>query len=136
MAVDYAAAWPVLDQAADLIERDGWAVGFLQTNDGCRCVHGAISFAAIGHAEWVEIPGAAVNGFSTANRSAQAAILGLHEYLSADPQPYNFHRRRSFTPDNDLAAWNDGDAMTADRVVAALRTASRWSASRAGEGHA
>lgn len=135
MPIDYEAAFPVLRHAANLINTDGWTVGSLKNENGCFCVHGAISFAATGHADWVETffhskPDSAVQP-TISDPRALAAMLVLYEYLSTDPQPYHFDGSRGRDPGSEVASWNDYQAGSGEVVTAAMRAAAVWAERRA-----
>lgn len=135
MTIDYAAAaGPVLRKAADLIEDHGWATGALRTTAGCLCVHGAISMASGTVPMYVETkvfsPGDYRQAMNT-NQSAVAAVLSLHEYMSADPTPYDYYPPLgSRDAASCIASWNDCDVDDGDVVVLALRNAATWAEGR------
>lgn len=132
---DYAAAAPVLLAAAGLIDERGFAIGQLQAPNGCLCVHGAISTAALGHPEYVETE---PNALFVPDPRALAAIKALFEYLSVDPSPYGYDYDR-IVPEGwegyEIASWNDYRA-TRQTAVAALTAAAQWSAGRAAKASA
>jgi hypothetical protein len=133
MTIDYRGTVPVLRRAADLIEEHGWAAGQLQTDDGCLCVHGAISTAVGGVPLFIkafppESHRSALNGPPV----AVAAILALHEYMGVDPYPYGYcPESRYGDAASDIAAWNDYEVTDGNTIVLALRNAASWAEGRA-----
>lgn len=91
----------VLDDSADLIERDGWTQGAFEDIDGCRCALGAIGAATKCHPTFS--PSHAFN----AARDALAAAIG--------PNVHETERQAA------VVNWNDDMDRTVQQVTATMR---------------
>jgi hypothetical protein len=123
MTVDYMETASLFRKAADLIERDGWAIRSFLNEEGAMCVIGAIGAAEYGKDRArVELEGGELL------RGRSSVLL---EYLDSDPAPYNHTPRTWVFPAPSVIQWNDVFARDAEMVITALRNAADWAEGRA-----
>lgn len=110
---DHEAVARVLDDAADLIERDGWCQRQLGTPDGRVCTMGAIAKTLGCYETQPSGFGAWGNDYHV-TALVQSSNRALVEVIEADPA--------LLWP---VPAWNDDPARTKQEVLDALRAAAK-----------
>lgn len=99
----------VLNQAADLIETDGWAQGDYLNEDGCHCAVGAICEISTGEPSKIEE--------LTLDAGAALASFLDPEWNAGAISPMRFH--------TIVVDWNDAKNRTQQEVVHGLRAAAQ-----------
>lgn len=96
----------LLDDAADLIEVNGWTRGRMEDDEGRYCARGALTTASRRRSgEW--------RGLAT----YQTAIDGLRDIILEQGQTLAF--------DGSIVLWNDAGARTEQEVLDTLRKAAK-----------